>query len=83
MITSVDDRNFVRRQLDPIGTGIRIRYLRESQGISVIRMSDLIGVTPAAVYRWEKGRNLPDIGNVPSICDVLGKPFEQIFVCAP
>lgn len=83
MTHNSDENQFIRRIIDPEQTGKRIRALRERRGITVIRMSDMIGVTAAAVYRWEKGNTLPDLGNVPSLCDVLGEPFEGIFICEP
>lgn len=72
---------FVSRQISPQRTGNRIRELRKASGLSVSRMSDLLGVTPSAVYRWELGKSLPDLGNVPNICGILGKTFEEIFIC--
>lgn len=36
-----------------------IRELRESAGLTQLELANKLGVTPSAVYSWERGRNEP------------------------
>lgn len=36
-------------------TGERINYRRKELGISAEKLADILGVSPATVYRWENG----------------------------
>ncbi len=36
-----------------------IRELRESAGLTQLELANELGVTPSAVYSWERGRNEP------------------------
>ncbi len=38
----------------------QIRELRMAMGLSVPEFADLLGVSAAAVYKWEKGTRHPD-----------------------
>ena len=52
-------------------TGKRIRALREKKGITQRELADLLGVTDAAVSKWEHGKNFPDITLLERLSEVL------------
>ena len=52
-------------------TGKRIRALREKKGITQKELADLLGVTDAAVSKWEHGKNFPDITLLERLSEVL------------
>lgn len=37
-----------------------IKFIRKKAGLKRIQLARLLGVTPAAVWYWEKGRRLPE-----------------------
>ena len=42
-------------------TGLKIRDLREKKGMTQRELAASLGVTDAAVSKWERGKNFPDI----------------------
>lgn len=51
--------------IDQTATGERIREIREAKGLKVTDISDYMGFqSPQAVYKWQRGASLPDIGNM-------------------
>lgn len=51
---------------------IRIKELREKRGISASEFARLVGVTPTAVWNWEKNSITPRRPALESIAKVLG-----------
>jgi transcriptional regulator with XRE-family HTH domain len=49
---------------------------RVRKGFSVQEVSEYVGVTPAAVYGWETGRNRPRQENLKALCRVLKLPIR-------
>ena len=71
---------FKRKILNLSESGANLRKLREKRGLTVSQMSDLLGVTTSAVYRWEEGAAMPALDQIKNICGLLETPFDQIFV---
>ena len=71
---------FTRKILNLSESGANLRRLREKRKLSVSQMSDLLGVTNAAVYRWEEGVAMPTLDNIRNICGLLEESFDCIFV---
>ena len=46
-------------------TGARIRAIRKARGLKVTDISSYKGYeSPQAVYKWQRGDSLPDLGNM-------------------
>ena len=46
-------------------TGARIRAIRKARGLKVTDISSYMGFeSPQAVYKWQRGDSLPDLGNM-------------------
>lgn len=51
--------------IDMTATGSRIRAAREARGLKVTDISTYMGFeSPQAVYKWQRGDSLPDLGNM-------------------
>jgi DNA-binding XRE family transcriptional regulator len=72
--------NFVPKWLNPQKSGSNIRAFRRESGITVQNLALDLGVTPDAIYRWERGKAMPKIDHIGNICAILRKNFEDIFV---
>ena len=55
-----------------------IRELREEAGMTQLELAVRVGVTPSAVYNWERGRNEPKATQLRSLARVFGVPMEEI-----
>ena len=67
--------------IDIQATGERIRTLRESRGLTVKQLQNFFGFSePQALYKWQRGQNLPDIQNLLILSKVLGVAIEDILV---
>ena len=66
--------------IDSEATGKQIRDMRCHYGISINRLSEMLGVTIQSVYKWEKGNNLPDITNLLLLSKILDTTVEDILV---
>ena len=61
--------------IDLEATGRRIRRLRESRGLSVLQISSV-----QAVYKWERGENLPNIDNLYALSRLFGVRIDEMLV---
>ena len=51
--------------INQIATGERIREIRKARGLKVTDISNYMGFeSPQAVYKWQRGDCLPDLGNM-------------------
>lgn|SRR5690606_23250895 len=63
--------------------GERIRILRVIQGINPRQLADLIGVSRATIYDWEKGNWNPTDDNVWRAARALGVPVYVLATPPP
>ena len=49
-----------------------IRSLRKEKGLTLTRLSELSGVSDAAISRWENGQRQPKISDVELVLSALG-----------
>ncbi len=69
--------------IDMEATGENIKQLREIQGISVRQIQEVLGFTnPQAIYKWQRGDNLPSIDNLVILASLLGTSIDDIIVTA-
>ena len=64
--------------MDSIKTGLLIRELRQSKGMTQTELGALLGVSDRAISKWETGNGLPDISMISSIANVFGVGTKQL-----
>ena len=55
-----------------------IRDLREAAGMTQFELAVRVGVTPSAVYNWERGRNEPKATQLRGLARAFGVPMDEI-----
>jgi transcriptional regulator with XRE-family HTH domain len=55
-----------------------IRELREDAGLTQLQLANKIGVTPSAVYNWERGRNEPKASQLRTMARLFGVSMDVI-----
>ncbi len=55
-----------------------IRELREDAGLTQLQLANKIGVTPSAVYNWERGRNEPKASQLRTMARLFGVSMDMI-----
>lgn len=54
-------------------TGARIKAARKAKGLKVTDISTFMGFeSPQAVYKWQRGECLPDLGNMMRLLMLFG-----------
>lgn len=67
--------------IDMTATGERIKQLREDKGLTIKELQDTFGFTnPQAIYKWQKGVNIPTVDNLVILSSILGVPMDEIIV---
>lgn len=62
-------------------TGSNIKRLRKEHGFSVREIQDFLGFeAPQAIYKWEKGLNLPTTDNLYALACFYGVKIDDILV---
>lgn len=68
-------------RIDLIRTGERIRGLRKQNNISVEQLRSILGFsTVQAIYKWEKGLNLPTLDNLVVLAEIFHVSMDDIIV---
>lgn len=55
-----------------------IRELREGAGLTQVQLANKVGVTPSAVYNWERGRNEPKASQLRTMARLFGVSMDAI-----
>lgn len=58
--------------------GSRISALRKRKNYTQEEFSDLLGVTPQAVSKWENDLSCPDVMLLPKIAEILGVTVDEL-----
>ena len=67
--------------IDLITTAQNIKRIRETTGIPVRDIQNILGFTnPQAIYKWQNGECLPTIDNLVILAAVLGVTVDEILV---
>ncbi len=67
--------------IDTQATGSRIWKLRKEKGLTVERLSELLGFSgPRAIYKWRNGETLPTLDNLIVLAGVLETSIDDIIV---
>jgi len=55
-----------------------VREMREERGWSQFELAGRIGVTPSAIYNWERGKNEPRLSQLRALSRVFGVSMDDI-----
>ena len=55
-----------------------IRELRIAANLTQLELANAIGVTPSAVYKWERGQTEPSATNLKDLAGALGVSMDEI-----
>ncbi len=58
--------------------GTNIKRIRREKGITQEKLADLLGLTPSAISQWETDRVLPDITQLPLLCNIFDVTADEI-----
>ena len=64
--------------MDNIKTGALIAQMRKEKGMTQKALADSIGVSNAAVSKWETGKGFPDISLLEPLSNALGLTISEI-----
>lgn len=65
-------------------TGKRILQLRLERNLSIRELQTYFGFeNPTAIYRWQRGDNLPSLDNMLALSKLFDVPIEEILVLNP
>ncbi len=60
-----------------------LQFLRKQKGATQEEISEVFGVSPQSVSKWELGINFPDITMLPSIADYYGISIDELLGYKP
>lgn len=63
--------------------GLNIKEIRDIRKISAAELANRIGVSAAAVSKWETGTSSPRYDKIQAICDVLNIPVSLFYTWEP
>ena len=67
--------------IDPVATGENIVRLRQMRGLTVRDVQNWFGFDePQAIYKWQKGKSLPNIDNLYALGALLEVTVDEILV---
>lgn len=69
--------------LEPTILGPEIQKRRKKRELTQEQLGARLGVTAAAVSKWETGETLPDTALLPGICQVLGISPNELLGIGP
>lgn len=64
--------------MDNIKTGALIAQMRKEKGMTQKALADSIGVSNAAISKWETGKGFPDISLLEPLSNALGLTVSEI-----
>ena len=65
--------------MDLIKIGKFISLKRKEKGITQSELAEKLYISDRAVSKWENGICLPDAGNMPLLCEILGITINDLF----
>lgn len=58
---------------------MNLSQIRAAKGVKVVELAKAIGVSSAAIYKWESGQRRPSFKNMASMAKYLNKSVDEIF----
>ena len=68
------------KAIDMIATGNCIKLAIKKSSYNARTLSEAIGVSPLAIYKWTSGRNLPTLDNLVIMSDLLKMDLDSLIV---
>lgn len=65
--------------MDQIKIGEFIALKRKEKNLTQSDLAEKLGITDRAVSKWENGICMPDAGNIPDLCRILGITINDLF----
>ena len=69
--------------MNDVGIGATIARERRAEGVTQAQLAERLGVTKAAVSKWELGQSLPDVALLPRIAAYFGISLDDLFAFRP
>lgn len=69
--------------MDELGLGRRIAEARRPSGLTQEEVAAHLGVTKAAVTKWERGRSVPDLALAPKLAALLALSVDELIGYEP
>lgn len=66
--------------MDQLKIGRFIAERRKAQGLTQVRLAEMLHVTDRAVSKWETGRAMPDSAIMLALCNILGISVNELLV---
>lgn len=66
--------------IDLQNTGARLKALRLKARLGTDELSEKVGTTRTAIYKWESGQTLPNIDNLVTLADIYGKTIDSLII---
>lgn len=57
---------------------INLAYYLRARHVTQKQLAERLGISQAAVNNWIKGKNAPDLDMIPSICEYLEVPMNDL-----
>lgn len=65
--------------MDQIKIGKFISLKRREKNITQCELAEMLGISDRAISKWENGICMPDVSNIPKLCDILGITINDLF----
>lgn len=59
--------------------GEKIIHLRKKKGLTQDSLAEMLGVTPQAVSKWERGESMPDVSLLPVLARIFEVSIDSLF----
>lgn len=67
--------------IDPVETGLNIKKLMKSKGITVKDLTEMFFFSnETAVYKWLRGATIPNVENLLALSTLFGVSMNEILV---
>ena len=67
--------------IDMAATGANITRLRQERGLTVRDLQQFFGFEePQAIYKWQRGKSLPNVDNLYALSALFRVPMNEILV---
>lgn len=73
------DERVRRARVDAELVGENIRSARGAAGLNKQQLAERLGVSPAAVGQYERGKSMPSVSTFAAIAEVLGVSYGVLF----
>lgn len=65
--------------MDQIKIGEYISLKRKKKNLTQEELAEKLGITDRAISKWENGVCMPDVSNIPLLCDILEISINDLF----